>query len=83
MCGLIHETSIKNYDPMPSPIFEFPIFEVGEESVKEIPDDISRSLEKKEETIQPYKEPVEVINLGLEEYRKEVKIGAFLVPTIK
>lgn len=68
---------------MPSPNFEFSVFEVEEESVKEIPDEISRLLEWEEETIQSYKEPVEVINLGSEEDRKEVKIGVLLVPTVK
>ena len=34
-------------------------------------------------TIQPYKEPLEVINLGSEEDPKEVKIGAPLHPNVK
>ena len=70
MCILIHEISIKNHDLIPFPNFEFPVFEAEEESVKEILDEISRLLEHEEETIKPYKEPVEVINLGSEEDRK-------------
>lgn len=68
---------------MPSPKFEFPVFEAEEESVKEIPDEISRLLKQEEEAIQPYAEPVEVINLGSEEDIKEVKIGALLIPAVK
>lgn len=83
MCKLIHETSIINHDLMSSPNFEFSVFEAEEESVKEIPDEISWLLEQEEETIQPYKEPVEVIKLGSEEDRKEVKIGALLVPPVE
>ena len=40
-------------------------------------------LECKESTIQPYKEPLEMINLGSEEDPKEVKIGALLHPDVK
>ena len=40
-------------------------------------------LEHEENTIQPYKEPLEVINLGSEEDPKEVKIGALLHPDVK
>ena len=40
-------------------------------------------LEHEEHTIHPYKEPLEVINLGSEEDSKEVKIGALLHPDMK
>ena len=40
-------------------------------------------LEHEEKTIQPHKEPLEVINLGSEENKKEVKIGALLCPDVK
>ena len=68
---------------MPSPNFEFPVFEAEEEENKEIPDEISRLLQQEEKAIQPYKESVEVINLGSEEDRKEVKIGTFLSEEVK
>ena len=40
-------------------------------------------LECEESTIQPYKEPLEIINLGSKEDPKEVKIGALLHPDVK
>ena len=40
-------------------------------------------LEHEESTIQPYKESLEMINLGTEEDLKEVKIGALLHPDVK
>lgn len=55
---------IENNDLMPSPNFEFSVFEMEEENVEEIPDEISYLLEHEEKTIQPHKESFEVINLG-------------------
>ena len=83
MCRLIHDISIKTNDPMPSCNFEFPVYEAEEEEEENIPDEISRLLENEEKTIQPFKEPMEVINLGSEEDRKEVKVGALLAPEVK
>ena len=40
-------------------------------------------LEREENTIQPYKEPLGVINLGSKEDVKEVKIGTLLKPEVK
>ena len=54
-----------------------------EEDYDEIPEEVSRLLEHEENTIQPYKEPLEVINLGSGEDPKEVKIGASLHPDVK
>lgn len=68
---------------MPYPYFEFPIFEAEDGSVKEIPDEMYRLLEQEEDTIQPYQEPMKVINLGSEEDKKEMKIGALLVLVVK
>ena len=45
--------------------------------------DYHRLLEHEESVIHPYKEPLEVINLGSEEDPKEVKIGALLHPSVK
>ena len=64
------------------PNFEFPVYEAEEEE-EQIPSEISRLLEREERAIQPYKEDLEVINLGSEEDRKEVKIGASLDPDVK
>ena len=68
---------------MSSPNFEFPVFEAEEEEDKEIPEEISRLLRQEERSIQPYKEPLETVNLGSEEERKEVKIGALLSSAVK
>ena len=68
---------------MPSPNFEFPVFEAEEEEDEEIPDEISRLLRQEERSIQPYKELLETVNLGSEEERKEVKIGALLSSAVK
>ena len=54
-----------------------------EEDYHEILEDVSRFLEREENSIQPYKEPLEVINLGSKEDPKEVKIGALLHPDVK
>lgn len=79
MCRLINVTPIESNDHMPSPIFDFPVFETEEESDEEILDEISRLLEQERKSIQPHKEPIKVINLGSKGDRKEVKIGTSLV----
>lgn len=78
MCKLMSNKPIENNDPGPSPSFEFPVYEAKEESEEDgdIPKKITRLLEHQEKTIQPYKEPVELINLGSKENKRKVKIGA-------
>ena len=68
---------------MPSPNFEFPVFEAEEEEDEEIPNEISQLLRREEQSIQPYKEPLETVNLRSEEEKKEVKVGALLSSTFK
>ena len=68
---------------MPSPNFEFLVFKAEEEEDEEIPEEISRLLRQEERSIQPYKEPLETVNLGSEKERKEVKIGALLSSAVK
>src|ERR1051325_11356779 len=63
--------------------FEFPVFDAEEEVEEEIPDEISRLLKHEERIIQPHKEPLEAINLGSEEDKKEVNIGALLDNKVK
>ena len=82
MCRLTKKT-IEYNDPAPSPNFEYPVYLTEEEEYDEIPEEVSRLLEREENTIQPYKEPLEVINLGLEEDPREVKIGELLHPDVK
>src|SRR3954469_20292434 len=68
---------------MTSPSFGFPVFEAEDEEDEEISKEISRLLQQKEEAIQPYNEPLEIINLGFDGNRKEVKIGASLSSEIR
>ena len=56
--------------------------EEGEEDC-EIPRELARLLMQEEKAIWPHEEPVEVVNLGTKEDRKEVKIGANLEDNIK
>jgi hypothetical protein len=44
----------------------------------ELSAELARLLEHEEKKIQPYKEPVDVINLGSKTDKKEVKVGASL-----
>lgn len=74
---------IKRNDPAPSPDFEFPVYEAKEEEFKEIPDEISKLLEQEDKTLEPYKEPMELINVGTEEDKKEVRLGALLDSDVK
>ena len=82
MCRLIQKP-VEYIDPAPSPNFEFPMYGAEEEDYDDVPEEVSRLLEHEENTIQPYKEPLEVINLGSEEDPKEVNIGALLHPDVK
>src|ERR1044072_3067092 len=77
------DKSIESNNSMLSPNFEIPS-EVAEEEVEEeIPDEISRLLKHEERIIQPHKEPLEAINLGSEEDKKEVNVGALLDSKVK
>ena len=44
----------------------------------EVPEELARLLRQEEKVIQPHQEVIEVINLGNEEVKKEIKIGAAL-----
>ena len=48
-----------------------------------MPGELARLLQQEERAIQPHEEPVESVNLGTEEDRKEVKIGANLESSVK
>ncbi|PNX89745.1 gag/pol polyprotein, partial [Trifolium pratense] len=65
--------------------FEFPInqAEEGDEDDCELPEGLDRLLEQEEKEIQPHQEPIEVINLGTDEDKKEIKIGASLREGVK
>ena len=54
----------------------------GEEDC-EVPGELARLLQQEERTIQPHEEPMDIVNLGTEEDKKEVKVGANLESTVK
>src|ERR1051325_1729429 len=77
------DKSIESNNSMLSPNFEIPS-EVAEEEVEEdIPYEITRLLKHVERIIQPHKEPLEAVNLGSEEDKKEVNIGGSLDNNVK
>ena len=49
----------------------------------EVPGELARLLQQEERAILPHEELLETINLGTEEDKKEVKVGANLEPNIK
>ena len=49
----------------------------------EVPGELARLLKQEERAIVPHEELVELVNLGTEEDRKEVKIGVNLEPSFK
>lgn len=64
---------------------EFPINCVEEDDEKdcEPPEELPRLLDQEKKEIQAHQEPVKVINLGTEEARREVKIGASLEKNVQ
>jgi len=83
MCRLNTHEPVGRPNPMVSPNFEFLVYEAEDEENEEIPDEISRLLKQERKNIQPYGEAQEVINLGTEEDKKEIKIEASLDPIVK
>ena len=72
-------SAIGNYN------FENPIFQVkdkGDEDC-EVPGELAKLLQREERAIQPHEEPVEIVNLGTEEDKKEVKTCANLEHSFK
>src|ERR1043165_6043823 len=54
----------------------------GEEDY-EVPGELVILLQQEEQVIQPHEEPIKVVNLGTNEDRKEIKIGAGLKNSVK
>ncbi|XP_058757655.1 uncharacterized protein LOC131630928 [Vicia villosa] len=77
--------SIDNDLAMPRHDFDNPIYaaEEGGEEDCELPDELARLLKQEEKVIEPHQEPIETVNLGTEETRREVKIGASLNENVK
>src|ERR1044072_1060525 len=77
------DKSIESNNSTLSPNFEIPC-EVAEEEVEEeIPDEISQVLKHEERFLQRTKEPLEAVNMGSEEDKKEVMSGASLDSSVK
>ncbi|XP_039687894.1 uncharacterized protein [Medicago truncatula] len=74
---------VEHSNPMLPPNFEVPVYEAIVEEDDEIPDEIRWMLEQERKTIQPHQEEIEIINLGTEEDKKEIKIGALLEVSVK
>ena len=56
-------------------------YEVDEDC--EVPGELARLLQQEERVILPHEKLLETINLGTEEDKKEVKVGANLEPSVK
>ncbi|KAI5392493.1 hypothetical protein KIW84_077045 [Lathyrus oleraceus] len=65
--------------------FKNPIYQVedGSEEDCEVSGELARLLLQEEKTIQPHEESIEIVNLGTEVDKKEVKIGAGLENSVK
>ena len=65
--------------------FESPLNQAEDEGEDdcEVPGELARLLLQEERAIQPHEEPMESVNLGIGEDRKEVKISANLEPSFK
>ena len=76
---IANDYTINNYD------FERPINQAEDEGEEdcEILGELARLLMQEEKAIQPHEESVEVINLGTESDKKEIKIGANLESSVK
>ena len=76
---IANNSTIADYD------FKCPINQAEHEGREyfEIPGELARLLLQEEEAIRPHEESVEVINLGTETDKKDVKIGANLEDIVK
>jgi hypothetical protein len=75
---------VEHSDPTFPRNFEFHVCEAeDEDDDEEIPYEITRLLEQERRAIQPHIEEIELVNLGTEENKREIKIGAALKPEVK
>lgn len=72
-------TSMAYYD------FESPIYHADEDCDKdrELPEELAELLQQESKVIQPYQESLEIVNLGTEDNKKEIKIGVALDVDVK
>ena len=66
-----NNSAIVHYD------FDNLIYRAEEEAYEDcdLPEELARLLKQEEKVIQPNQESIEVVNIGIEEVRREVKIG--------
>ncbi|XP_050897804.1 uncharacterized protein LOC127104675 [Lathyrus oleraceus] len=71
-------TLVESNDSIVSPDWDSPIFQAedGGEEDFEVPAELTRLVEYEYTKLQPHREQVDLINLGTDEDKKEVKIGA-------
>ena len=84
-CRIAPLEPINNDPAMAHYDFDNPIYHAEEESEEdcELPEELARLLKQEERVIQPHQESLEVINLGTEDEKKEVKIGSALEESVK
>ena len=84
-CRCTSPDPIDNGSAMARFDFENPIFQAEEEGDEdcELPEELSKLLKQEKRVIQPHQESIEVINLGTEDAKREIKIGAALEDNVK
>ena len=88
---VINRRSVSTLDPIDNNSatvhydFENPIYQAedGSEEDCEVPGELARLVLQEEKTIQPHEESIEMVNLGTEVDKKEVKIEAGLGDSVK
>ena len=65
--------------------FENPIYQAEDEGEEDydVLGELARLLQQEERTIHPHEEPVDTVNLGTEEDKKEAKVGANLETSVR
>src|SRR3954464_13859769 len=65
--------------------FDNPIYRAEEEAYEDcdIPDELARLLKQEKKAIQPHQEAIEMVNVGIKEQVREVKIGVALEHSVK
>ena len=84
-CRIAPPEPINNDSAMVHYEFDNPIYHAEEEGEEdcELPEELARLLKQEERVIQPHQESLEIVNLGTEDEKKEVKIGSALEESVK
>ena len=84
--GMINEIELSHSGNVHDPNWEQATFEmegVDTEEECDLPEDIKRLLERKDQVIIPSEDPVESLNLGTVSEPKELRIGTLLAPEVR